>query len=166
LRNQSNLRENKAEKTKVSESEDASREGKRKENEPEQWPISDVLLDQLVDILSVESPVLQSNDKEPILLLGVLLPLVLTVREMELLHREGVGLDFGGESSGLLVSLVDLGFSFGDLCDDSLPVCESEKKKRKTRRECQRSNERGREREKEREDEPAMSLYLSQNTAA
>lgn len=66
---------------------------------------------------------LQSNNKEPILLLGVLLPLVLTVREVEFLHREGVGLDFGGESSRLLVSFVDLGFSFGDLLNDSFPVC-------------------------------------------
>lgn len=89
---------------------------------PEERPVSDVLLDELVDVLAMKPPVLEADDEEAVLLLGVLLALVLAVGQVELLHWEVVRVDLGRQLLGLLSALAELGLAVDNLVDDLLVV--------------------------------------------
>jgi hypothetical protein len=66
--------------------------------------------------------VIESDDEESIFLLGILLPLVLAVRKVELLHRVVVRLDLLVDPTNVVRLLSDGVLSSLDLCDDLLVI--------------------------------------------
>ena len=89
----------------------------------EQRPLAGIVFDKLVDVLAVEAPVLEPDEQETVLLLGVLLALILAVREVKLLHRELVARDLARQALGRCPELLDLLLALFDLVEQLLVAC-------------------------------------------
>jgi hypothetical protein len=53
---------------------------------PERWPFPDISFDLIVTIFPDQAVVMHSNEKEPVLILAILLALVLTIVDIESLQ--------------------------------------------------------------------------------